>query len=130
MRPTKLLIFGSPKAGTPLMIASPSVAIDLPLKVLVSEDANGKVWISSNPPAYVQAPARFASGSRTKHRRGRSAGHESSGITGCTHRKRSSEKPSGTPRACEECLSGQERSQVARFLIPQYAVKYELGISE
>ena len=55
MRPTKLLIFGSPKAGTPLMIASPSVAIDLPLKVLVSEDANGKVWISYNSPAYVQA---------------------------------------------------------------------------
>ena len=46
MRPTKLLIFGSPKAGTPLMIASPSVAIDLPMKILVWEDASGKVWIS------------------------------------------------------------------------------------
>ncbi len=55
MRPTKLLIFGNPKAGTPLMIASPSIAIDLPLKVLVSEDADGKVWISYNAPAYLQA---------------------------------------------------------------------------
>jgi len=55
MRPTKLLIFGSPKAGTPLMIASPSIAIDLPLKILVWEDAEGKVWISYNAPAYLQA---------------------------------------------------------------------------
>jgi uncharacterized protein (DUF302 family)/uncharacterized membrane protein YidH (DUF202 family) len=55
MRPTKLLIFGNPKAGTPLMIASPSVAIDLPLKLLVWESADGKVWISYNAPAYLQA---------------------------------------------------------------------------
>jgi uncharacterized protein (DUF302 family) len=55
MRPAKLLIFGNPKAGTPLMLASPSVAIDLPLKVLVSEDANGKVWTSFNSPTYIQA---------------------------------------------------------------------------
>jgi len=55
MRPTKLLIFGSPKAGTPLMIASPSIALDLPLKLLVSEDTDGKVWISYNAPAYLQA---------------------------------------------------------------------------
>ena len=55
MRPTKLLIFGNPKAGTPVMIASPSIAIDLPLKVLVWEDAGGKVWISYNAPAYLQA---------------------------------------------------------------------------
>ena len=54
MRPTKLLIFGSPKAGTPLMIASPTVAIDLPLKILVWENAEGKVWISYNSPAYLQ----------------------------------------------------------------------------
>ena len=54
MRPTKLLIFGSPKAGTPLMIASPSVAIDLPLKILIAEDASGKVWISYNDPAYLK----------------------------------------------------------------------------
>jgi uncharacterized protein (DUF302 family) len=55
MRPTKLLIFGNPKAGTPLMAASPSIAIDLPLKLLVWEDAGGKVWISYNAPAYLQA---------------------------------------------------------------------------
>jgi uncharacterized protein (DUF302 family) len=54
MPPTKLLIFGSPKAGTPLMLAAPSSAIDLPLKILVSEDAQGKVWVSYNSPAYVQ----------------------------------------------------------------------------
>jgi len=53
MRPTKLLIFGSPRAGTPLMLASPSIAIDLPLKILVSEDAQGKVWISYNSPEYL-----------------------------------------------------------------------------
>ncbi len=54
MRPTKLLIFGNPKAGTPLMIASPSIAIDLPLKILVCEDSNGKVGISYNNPGYLQ----------------------------------------------------------------------------
>jgi len=55
MRPTKLLIFGNPKSGTPLMIASPSIAIDLPLKVLVWEDADGRVWLSHDSPAYLQA---------------------------------------------------------------------------
>jgi uncharacterized protein (DUF302 family)/uncharacterized membrane protein YidH (DUF202 family) len=55
MRPTKVLIFGNPKAGTPLMIAAPSIAIDLPLKVLIWEGADGKVWISYNAPAYLQA---------------------------------------------------------------------------
>ena len=54
MPPTKLLIFGSPKAGTPLMLAAPSVAIDLPLKLLVWEDAQGKVWVSYNTPEYLQ----------------------------------------------------------------------------
>src|SRR6202051_1974450 len=54
MRPTKLLIFGSPKAGTPLMLASPSSAIDLPLKLLVWEDAQGKVWVSYNSPEYLR----------------------------------------------------------------------------
>ena len=53
MPPTKLLIFGSPKAGTPLMLAAPSTAIDLPLKLLVSEDSQGKVWISYNSPEYL-----------------------------------------------------------------------------
>ena len=54
MRPTKLLIFGSPKAGTPLMQAAPSIAIDLPLKVLVWEDTGGKVWLSYNSPEYLE----------------------------------------------------------------------------
>ena len=54
MPPTKLLIFGSPKAGTPLMPAAPSIAIDLPLKILVSEDSQGKVRVSYNSPAYLQ----------------------------------------------------------------------------
>src|SRR5207302_10564350 len=53
MRHTKLLIFGNPKAGTPLMLASPGVAIDLPLKILVWEDTDGKVWISYNSPTYL-----------------------------------------------------------------------------
>ena len=51
---TKLLIFGNPKAGTPVMIASPSIAIDLPLKILISEDAAGKVWISYNSPEFLR----------------------------------------------------------------------------
>ncbi len=54
MKPTKLMIFGNPKAGTLLMLAAPSSAIDLPLKILVREDAEGKVWISYNSPAYLQ----------------------------------------------------------------------------
>jgi uncharacterized protein (DUF302 family) len=54
MRPTKLVIFGSPKGGTPLMVAAPSLAIDLPLKALVAEDEKGKVWVSYNTPAYLQ----------------------------------------------------------------------------
>jgi uncharacterized protein (DUF302 family)/uncharacterized membrane protein YidH (DUF202 family) len=54
MNPTKLLIFGSPKAGTPLMLAAPSIAIDLPLKILVWEDAQGKVWVSYNSPDYLK----------------------------------------------------------------------------
>ena len=54
MPPTKLLIFGNPKAGTPVMIAAPTIAIDRPLKLLVWEDADGKVWISWNSPAYLK----------------------------------------------------------------------------
>ena len=53
MRPTKLLIFGNPKGGTPLMLAAPSIAIDLPLKILVWEDDQGKVWVSYNTPEYL-----------------------------------------------------------------------------
>ncbi len=54
MRPTQLLIFGNPKAGTPLMIVSPSIAIDLPLKALAWEEADGKVWLSYNKPEYLK----------------------------------------------------------------------------
>ena len=54
MCPTKLLIFGNPKAGTPVMLAAPSGAIDLPLKILVWEDVQGKVWITYNSPSYLQ----------------------------------------------------------------------------
>ena len=54
MPPTKLLIFGSPRAGTPLMLAAPSIAIDLPLKILVWEDNQGKVWVSYNAPDYLK----------------------------------------------------------------------------
>ncbi|HEY1805680.1 MAG TPA: DUF302 domain-containing protein [Terracidiphilus sp.] len=53
MRPTKLLIFGNPKAGTPIMVAAPSIAIDLPLKILVWEDAAGQAWISYNSAEYL-----------------------------------------------------------------------------
>ena len=55
MPPTKLVLFGSPKAGTPLMLASPGIAIDLPLKILISEDGDKKVWVSYNSLAYLQA---------------------------------------------------------------------------
>src|SRR5438874_10714028 len=54
MRPTKLLIFGNPKAGTPVMLAAPSSAIDLPLKILIWEDAQGKAWVTYNNPGYLQ----------------------------------------------------------------------------
>jgi uncharacterized protein (DUF302 family) len=54
MPPTKLLIFGNPKGGTPLMLAAPSIALDLPLKILVAEDAQGKVWLSYNSPEYLE----------------------------------------------------------------------------
>src|SRR5579863_8425102 len=54
MRPTKLLIFGNPKAGTPLMQAAPSIAIDLPLKILVWEDADAKAWVSYNSAEYLR----------------------------------------------------------------------------
>jgi uncharacterized protein (DUF302 family) len=54
MRPTKLLVFGNPKAGTPLMLAAPSSAIDLPLKMLIWEHVQGKVWVAYNSPAYLQ----------------------------------------------------------------------------
>jgi uncharacterized protein (DUF302 family) len=54
MRPTKVVIFGNPKSGTPLMVAAPTLAIDLPLKALIWEDEGGKVWVSYNSPEYLQ----------------------------------------------------------------------------
>jgi uncharacterized protein (DUF302 family) len=53
MRPEQLLIFGNPKAGTPLMMAEPTTGLDLPLKALVWEDTGGKTWIGYNDPAYI-----------------------------------------------------------------------------
>ncbi len=54
MRPTQLLIFGSPKGGTPLMVAAPRVAIDLPLKALAWQDEQGKAWLSYNSAEYLE----------------------------------------------------------------------------
>jgi uncharacterized protein (DUF302 family) len=54
MPPTKLLIFGAPTAGTPLMLAAPSIAIDLPLKILVWQNADGQTCLSYNRPSYLQ----------------------------------------------------------------------------
>jgi uncharacterized protein (DUF302 family) len=54
MRPTQLLIFGSPKGGTPLMVAAPRLAIDLPLKALAWRDEQGQVWLSYDSPEYLQ----------------------------------------------------------------------------
>jgi uncharacterized protein (DUF302 family) len=54
MKPTKVIVFGNPKGGTPLMVAAPSLAIDLPLKALIAEDATGKVTVSYNRPEYLQ----------------------------------------------------------------------------
>jgi uncharacterized protein (DUF302 family) len=53
MHPTKLVIFGNPKGGTPLMLAAPTIAIDLPLKILIWEDDQGKVWVTYNSPEYL-----------------------------------------------------------------------------
>lgn len=55
MPPTRLLIFGSPKAGTPVMLAAPSSALDLPLKILVWQDSSGKAWVSYNAPQFLKA---------------------------------------------------------------------------
>src|SRR5271167_4601384 len=69
MRPTKLLIFGNPKGGTPVMVAAPTLAIDLPLKVLVSEDETGKVWVTYNSPEYLQQQIDCQCGRGHHHRR-------------------------------------------------------------
>jgi uncharacterized protein (DUF302 family) len=62
MPPTKLLILGKPEAGTPLMLAAPRLAIDLPLKILVWQDAAGQVWVSTNTAAYLQERHQLAPG--------------------------------------------------------------------
>jgi uncharacterized protein (DUF302 family) len=54
MQPTQLLILGSPAAGTPLMVAAPGTALDLPLKVLAWADAANRCWVSFNSPEYLQ----------------------------------------------------------------------------
>lgn len=54
LRPTELLIFGSPRGGTPLMQASPTLAIDLPLKALAWQDDSGKVWVTYNAPEFLE----------------------------------------------------------------------------
>ena len=54
LRPTQLLLFGNPQAGTPLMVAEPAIALDLPLKILAWEAADGKVWLSYNDPNYLK----------------------------------------------------------------------------
>jgi uncharacterized protein (DUF302 family) len=53
MLPTQMLIFGNPRGGTPVMVAAPGSALDLPLKVLISQDAQGQVWLSYNTPQYL-----------------------------------------------------------------------------
>jgi uncharacterized protein (DUF302 family) len=59
LRPTGLVILGNPKTGTPLMIANPTVAIDLPLKVLAWEDADGRAWVAYNESGYLQTRHHF-----------------------------------------------------------------------
>jgi uncharacterized protein (DUF302 family) len=59
MQPTKLVIFGNPAAGTPLMLAAPSAALDLPLKLLVSQDKEGRTWVSYNSPDFLQTRHQF-----------------------------------------------------------------------
>jgi len=77
MPPTKLVIFGNPKGGTPLMLASPSTAIDLPLKILVAEDASGGTWISYNSSAYLGDRHRLPQELLCEHRRRRNLRHGS-----------------------------------------------------
>jgi uncharacterized protein (DUF302 family) len=53
MRPMQMLLFGSPKAGTPILIAAPRAGLDLPLRALAWEDADGTVWVSTNAPEHL-----------------------------------------------------------------------------
>ena len=61
LRPTELLIFGNPKAGTPLMQSNQTMGIDLPLKVLSWQDAGGKVWLTYNDPSWLARRHRLGS---------------------------------------------------------------------
>ena len=81
MRPTKLLIFGNPKGGTPLMLAAPSIAIDLPLKILVWEDDQGKVWVSYNSPEYLAERHGLPAESGAEYRLRGDAGGQRCGVT-------------------------------------------------
>jgi uncharacterized protein (DUF302 family) len=60
MRPEQMLIFGNPKAGTPLMLAAPAAGLDLPMKLLAWEASDGKVWAAYNAPQYVVQRYRLA----------------------------------------------------------------------
>jgi len=62
LRPTELLIFGNPKAGTPLMQSNQTIGIDLPLKILAWQDADGKVWLTYNDPRWLAGRHRLGSG--------------------------------------------------------------------
>ncbi len=80
MRPTKLVIFGNPKGGTPVMVAAPTLAIDLPLKALVWEDEGGKVWVTYNTSGVFAAAARGAGGADQEYCSGGRAGGQGCGI--------------------------------------------------
>ncbi len=80
MRPTQLLIFGSPKAGTPLMVAAPRLAIDLPLKALAWQDEQGQVWLSYNSAEYLQQRHGFSRRPPEEHRGNCGADSEGCGI--------------------------------------------------
>jgi uncharacterized protein (DUF302 family) len=64
---TKLVVFGNPRGGTPLMLAAPSIAIDLPLKILIAEDTQGRVWVSYKSAEYLKSALSTAAGSNSEH---------------------------------------------------------------
>jgi uncharacterized protein (DUF302 family) len=82
MPPTKLLIFGNPQSGTPVMLAAPSSALDLPLKILVAEDSAGSTWVSYNSLAWLQhrhnIPAELAANLKAVEALAAKAAHHSS----------------------------------------------------
>ena len=80
MPPTKLLIFGSPKAGTPVMLAAPGSALDLPLKTLVREDGQGRIYSFLQRPAVFAEKTRIAAGAYGKHNCSGNAGGRGSGV--------------------------------------------------